>query len=120
MEPASDADIELVLPETTDCAADESGVHGGGEAAVRSGWRRRCQGPERRLTVLGFSLAPENGRPSGIWSDGATAWVADLDDGEAVSPTGCRTARARPSGTWRQEGRRWVCGRMGRRCGWRS
>ena len=28
----------------------------------------------------GFSLAPENGSPSGIWSDGETAWVADLAD----------------------------------------
>ena len=32
------------------------------------------------MEAAGFPLAPENSRPSGIWSDGETAWVADLDD----------------------------------------
>ena len=36
----------------------------------------------------GFSLDPENTSPSGIWSDGQTAWVADLADARlyAYSP----------------------------------
>ena len=33
-------------------------------------------------STTAFSLAPENGSPSGIWSNGATAWVADAEDGK--------------------------------------
>ena len=40
------------------------------------------RGPGTQAAGLGFSLAPENGRPTGIWSHGATAWVADLDAGK--------------------------------------
>ena len=36
--------------------------------------------PEAEAAGEGFSLAPENSSPSGIWSDGQTAWVADLAD----------------------------------------
>ena len=32
------------------------------------------------MEASGFSAAPASGWPSGIWSNGETAWVADLDD----------------------------------------
>ena len=81
VEPTSDGDIELALPVTKDCAAE-------GAVCTAAGKRLSQQltatvpGPGTQASVQGFSLAPDNGRPSGIWSDGATAWVADLDDGK--------------------------------------
>lgn len=36
--------------------------------------------PAPEAAAEGFSLVPENSSPSGIWSDGETAWVADLAD----------------------------------------
>ena len=75
------ADIELALPVTKDCAAE-------GAVCTAAGKRLSQQltatvpGPGTQASVQGFSLAPDNGRPSGIWSDGATAWVADVEDGK--------------------------------------
>ncbi len=116
VEPASDADVELVLPETTDCAA---------AGAVCTAAGKRLSGrlattvrrPGTRSAGLGFSLAPENGRPSGIWSDGATAWVADLDDGELFayrlsdgsrSPERDLGVGGSPMGLWSDGATLWV------------
>ena len=67
----------------------------------------------------GFSLAPKNSRPSGIWSDGETAWVADLDDARLYAyrrSDGERVTRTKDLATG--PGPRWACGRTGRPCGW--
>ena len=65
----------------------------------------------------GFSLAPENGSPSGIWSDGETAWVADLadarlyayrrEDGERQGEKDIET-EASPMGLWSDGETLWV------------
>ena len=67
----------------------------------------------------GFPLAPENSRPSGIWSDGETAWVADLDDarlyayqrtdGERQPGKDIATEPA-PMGLWSDGETLWVAG----------
>ena len=79
VEPGSDGNVSLVLPATEDCAAAGAVCTAGGkplshrlEAVVR--------GPAAGTLVQGFALAPANARPSGIWSDGETVWVADVDD----------------------------------------
>ena len=78
VEPASDADVVLVLPVTTDCAA-EGAVCTAGPEGLSQRVTATVRGPSQ-VESSGFALAPENSRPSGIWSDGGTAWVADLDD----------------------------------------
>ena len=65
----------------------------------------------------GFSLAPENASPSGIWSDGETAWVADLadarlyayrrEDGERQAGKDIET-QASPMGLWSDGEALWV------------
>ena len=67
----------------------------------------------------GFPLAPENSRPSGIWSDGETAWVADLNDarlyayqrtdGERQPGKDIATEPA-PMGLWSDGETLWVAG----------
>ena len=65
----------------------------------------------------GFSLAPQNASPSGIWSDGETAWVADLadarlyayrrEDGERQPQKDIATERS-PMGMWSDGQTLWV------------
>ena len=79
IEPASDADVQLVLPVTTDCDARGAiCTHEGKPLSNRL--TATVSGPDSQTSSEGFSLAPENGSPSGIWSDGRTAWVADSED----------------------------------------
>ena len=80
VKPGSDADVVVVLPETTDCAAAGALCTTAGRM-LSERLETMVRGPAAHATALGFSLAPRNGRPSGLWSDGATAWVADLEDG---------------------------------------
>ena len=77
-EPASKADVVLALPVTTDCAAARAVCTAGGKK-LSLPVTATVKGPAE-VKAAGFPLAPENSRPSGIWSDGETAWVADLDD----------------------------------------
>ena len=116
VEPASDADIELVLPETTDCAAARAVCTAAGKR-LSGRLAATVPGPGTRADGLGFSLAPENGRPSGIWSDGATAWVADLDDGKLFayqlsdgsrSPERDLGVGGSPMGLWSDGATLWV------------
>ena len=79
--PTSDADVVLELPVTTDCAAARAVCTAAGKR-LSERLTATVRGPGTQALALGFSLDPENGRPSGLWSDGATAWVADLDDGK--------------------------------------
>ena len=79
VEPGSDGNVSLVLPPTEDCAA-------AGAVCTREGKPLSSRptavvrGPTSGSLAQGFALAPANARPSGIWSDGETAWVADVDD----------------------------------------
>ena len=84
VEPTSDAEVSLALPPTTDCAAAGAVCTAGGKR-LSGRLEATVRGPGTQATGMGFSLAPGNGRPSGIWSDGATAWVADLDDAKAYA-----------------------------------
>ena len=80
VEPSSDADLVVALPATTDCGGAGAVCTAGGKR-LSGPLRATVRGPGSQASSLGFSLAPENGGPSGIWSDGETAWVADVEDG---------------------------------------
>ena len=67
----------MVLPATADCDATGAICTEDGRA-LTSRLEATVKGPGSE--AQGFPLAPENGRPSGIWSDGETAWVADIED----------------------------------------
>ena len=114
VEPASDADVVLVLPVTTDCAVPRAVCTAAGKR-LSERLTATVRGPGTQ--ALGFSLAPENGRPSGIWSDGATAWVADLDDGKLFAYRLSDSSRAPerdvatggwPMGLWSDGATLWV------------
>ena len=77
--PASDADVVLALPPTADCAASGAVCTAGGKA-LAGRLEATVKGPGSEASGEGFSLDSENTSPSGIWSDGETAWVADLAD----------------------------------------
>ena len=77
--PASDADVVLALPPTADCAAAGAVCTAGGKA-LAGRLEATVKGPGSEASGEGFSLDSENTSPSGIWSDGETAWVADLAD----------------------------------------
>ena len=77
--PASDADVVLALPPTADCAAAGAVCTAGGKA-LAGRLEATVKGPGSEASGEGFSLDRENSSPSGIWSDGQTAWVADLAD----------------------------------------
>ena len=82
--PASDADVIVTLPATTDCAAAGAICTASGKP-LSNRLSATVKGPVAAETTL--ALAQENGSPSGIWSDGKTAWVADVDDG-SFTPIG--------------------------------
>ena len=115
VQPASDGDIVLVLPMTTDCG-DSGAVCTAGGKALSERVTATVKGPSE-VGTSGFPLAPENRKPSGIWSDGETAWVADLDDarlyayprsdGERQPGKDIATGPA-PMGLWSDEIRRLV------------
>ena len=78
-EPAADADVALAVPPTTDCTAAGAVCTAGGRR-LSARVAATVKGPGSEPAGGGFPLAAANSRPSGIWSDGQTAWVADLDD----------------------------------------
>ena len=120
--PASGADIVLTLPVATDCSAEGALCTAGGSKH----WKRvsvTVVGPgESEQAEEGFPLAPENSLPSGIWSDGETAWVADLDDarlyayrrsdGERQPAQDIATGSV-PMGLWADGDTIWVAGLEG-------
>ena len=117
VEPASDADVVLALPVTTDCKAKRAVCTPGGKGLSQR-VTATVKGPSE-VEAAGFPLAPENSRPSGIWSDGQTAWVADLDnarlyayrrsDGEREPDRDIATEPA-PMGLWSDGETLWVAG----------
>ena len=116
-EPVSDADMFLALPPTADCEAAGAICTVGGKALSQR-VTATVKGPSD-VEASGFSLTPENSRPSGIWSDGQTAWVADLedarlyayrlDDGQPQPDRDIATAPA-PMGLWSDGETLWVVG----------
>ena len=102
--------------ETVAITASRAGETIGTTAVVIRGTEDSKDG-ESEPVGEGFSLAPKNSRPSGIWSDGETAWVADLDDarlyayrrsdGERDSAKDVATGPA-PMGLWSDGETLWV------------
>ena len=118
VEPSSDADVVLALPATTNCAAEGAICTAGGRGLSQR-LEATVKGPGSEDQDEGFPLAPENTNPSGIWSDGETAWVADLDDarlyayrrsdGERQPAKDIATDPA-PMGLWSDGEALWVAG----------
>ena len=117
VEPASEADVALALPATTDCDAAAAICTAGGKP-LSNRPEARVKGPGSQ-PAGGFSLAPENSTPAGIWSDGETVWVADIEDARlfAYSPgDGERipeqdiSAGPAPMGLWSDGETLWVAG----------
>ena len=119
VEPSAEADVALTLPATADCAAVGAICTAGGSKLAQA-VSATVSGP--RAEAAGFPLARANSRPSGIWSDGETAWVADLDDAKLYAYR--RTDGARqpgrdivtepgPMGLWSDGETLWVAGLEG-------
>ena len=117
VEPASDADVALALSATTDCDAAAAICTAGGKP-LSNRPEATVKGPGSQ-PAGGFSLAPENSTPAGIWSDGETVWVADIEDARlfAYSPgDGERipeqdiSAGPAPMGLWSDGETLWVAG----------
>ncbi|MCY4377255.1 MAG: cadherin-like beta sandwich domain-containing protein, partial [Spirochaetaceae bacterium] len=79
VQPASDADVVLVLPATGDCGAANA-ICTEDDRPLSNRLEATVNGPGTEQAGEGFPLARGNSLPSGIWSDGETAWVADLED----------------------------------------
>ena len=119
VEPDSDADVVLTLPATLDCGAEGAICTAGGKA-LSGQLTATVKGPAS--TAAGFGLAPENSSPSGIWSDGETAWVADLDDARLYAyrrsdgqrqPARDIATDPGPMGLWSDRETLWVAGLEG-------
>ena len=117
VQPTSDADVGLALPVTTDCTAEGAVCTAGGRGLSQR-VSATVKGPAE-VEAAGFSLVPENSRPSGIWSDGETAWVADLDDAKLFAyrrsdgerePGKDIAAGPAPMGLWSDGEILWVAG----------
>ena len=116
--PESDTDVSLALPVTIDCSAAGAVCTAGGKPLSIRG-EATVEGPASESSGEGLSLAPENGRPSGLWSDGETAWVADVDDAtlyaygladEARRPERDIATGPAPMGLWSDGETLWVAG----------
>ena len=119
VQPNSDADVVLTLPATLDCGADGAICTASGKA-LSGQVTATVEGPESK--AAGFTLAPENSSPSGIWSDGETAWVADLNDGLLYAyrhsdgerqPDRDIATDPAPMGLWSDRETLWVAGLEG-------
>ena len=117
--PTSDADVVVALPATTDCTATGALCTASGKP-LSSSLSATVAGPTS--VTQGFSLAPENGSPSGIWSVGGTAWVADVDDATLYAYRLADGARLEardiatdpgPMGLWSDGETLWVAGLEG-------
>ncbi len=116
VQPSAAADVVLTLPVPASCEA-EGAICTAGGGKLAQAVTATVEGPE--VEASGFSLAPENSRPSGIWSDGETAWVADLDDARLYAyrqsdgerqPGKDIATTAAPMGLWSDGDTIWVAG----------
>ncbi len=119
VEPSSKADVALTLPATADCAAVGAICTAGGSKLAEA-VSATVSGP--RTEAAGFPLARANSRPSGIWSDGETAWVADLEDAKLYAyrrsdgerqPGRDMATQPGPMGLWSDGETLWVAGLQG-------
>ena len=118
VEPASGADVTVVLPASAACDAPAAICTTGGKP-LSSRLEATIKGPGSESSGEGFSLAPANSSPSGLWSDGDTAWVADIEDarlfayspedGERIPEQDISTGPA-PMGLWSDGETLWVAG----------
>ena len=118
--PDADGDVTITVPADRPCETS-------GAICTKGENRRRLtnspsatvKGPGSEAAGEGFSLDPENSSPSGIWSDGQTAWVADLadarlyaysrEDGERQPEKDIATEPS-PMGLWSDGETLWVAG----------
>ena len=121
VKPSSSADVVIVLPVTTDCRTVGALCTAEGKP-LSSRLEATVAGPASQALGAGFSLAPENGSPSGIWASGETAWVADVDDAKLYAyrrPDGSRqpdrdiATDPSPMGLWSDGNTLWVAGPAG-------
>ena len=119
VQPSSGADVELALPATSDCAAANAICTRDGRP-LSNRLEATVKGPGSQ--PAGFSLDPENSRPSGVWSDGETAWVADLGDARLYAyrasdgqrrPSKDIETSAGPMGLWSDGQTLWVASLRG-------
>ena len=119
VEPTSEADVALTLPATADCAALGAICTAGGSKLAQA-VSAIVSGP--RTETAGFPLARGNSRPSGIWSDGETVWVADLEDAKLYAyrradgerqPGREMATEPGPMGLWSDGETLWVAGLQG-------
>ena len=121
VEPHSEAAVVVVLPATGDCGAAGAVCTSTGQPLSHR-LEARVPGPGSAALGIGFSLAPDNASPSGIWSNGETAWVADLEDarlyayrladGERQPERDVATA-PEPMGLWSDGATLWVASLYG-------
>ena len=118
VKPASVADVVIVLPATTDCEAAAALCTASGKP-LSNRLSATVTGPASQALGQGFSLAPENGSPSGIWSAGGTAWVADVEDAKLYAyqrsdgsrqPERDIATDPAPMGLWSEGETLWVAG----------
>ena len=118
VKPASAADVVIVLPATTDCEAAAALCTASGKP-LSNRLSATVAGPASQALAQGFSLAPENGSPSGIWSAGGTAWVADVEDAKLYAyqrsdgsrqPERDIATDPAPMGLWSDGETLWVAG----------
>ena len=116
VKPETTGEIRIELPATSDCEA---------ASAICTADRRPLSNSQSATVQRagseqsGFPLAPENSRPSGIWSDGEAAWVADIEDarlyayqrsdGERQPAKDIATGPA-PMGLWSDGDTLWMAG----------
>ncbi len=119
VEPSSEADVVLTLPVTTDCAAVGAICTAGGSKLAQA-VSATVRGPQ--VEPAGFPLARANSRPSGVWSDGETVWVADLEDAKLYAygradgerePGKDMATEPGPMGLWSDGETLWVAGLEG-------
>ncbi len=119
VEPSSEADVVLTLPVTADCAAVGAICTAGGSKLAQA-VSATVRGPQ--VEQAGFPLARANSRPSGIWSDGETVWVADLEDAKLYAygradgerePGKDMATEPGPMGLWSDGETLWVAGLEG-------
>ena len=117
--PATTGEVVVLLGATADCAAAGAVCTSGGKKLTGE-VTARVRGPASE--TAGFSLAPENAWPGGLWSDGETAWVADVEDGRVYAyrladgsrvPERDVAAGGAPVGLWSDGATLWVADAAG-------
>ena len=116
VKPKTTGEIRIDLPATSDCEAANA-ICTADDRPLSHSLSTTVQGPGSEQS--GFPLDPENSSPSGIWSDGETAWVADIEDARLFAyqrsdgerqPEKDIDTEAAPMGLWSDGKTVWVAG----------